>query len=91
MKAVYIVELSEDGLDIYTYSNIKALYNGLNEISYKKETIGFGDNVVNYSYANLVKQLRKSSQGGKYYEKAFVGNKNGYATITITQLPIKTK
>ena len=91
MKSVYIVELSEDGLDIYVYSNIKALYNGLNEISYQKETIGLGDDVVKYSYANLVKQLRKSSQGGKYYERAFIGNNSGYANITITQTPIKTK
>lgn len=91
MKAVYVVELSEDGLDIYTYSNIKALYNGLNEISYNKGTIGLGDDVVKYSYANLVKALRKSSQDGKYYEKAYIGNNQGYASITITQLPIKTK
>jgi hypothetical protein len=91
MKSVYVVELSEDGLDIYTYSNIKALYNGLNEVSYNKETIGIGDDAVKYSYANLVKALRKSGEDGRYYERAHVGNKNGYATISITQLPIKTK
>lgn len=91
MKAIYVIELSEDGLDINAYSNIKALYNGLTETNYKTETVDYLGEIVKFSYANLVKMLRKSGQDGKYYEKVYVGNKSGYATITITQLPIKTK
>jgi hypothetical protein len=91
MKAIFVVELSEDGLDSIAYSNIKALYNGLTETGYKTETIRYVNHEVKFSYPNLVKMIKESRQNDKYYAQVYIGNNSGYATMTITELPIKTK
>lgn len=82
---IYSVNKSEDGLMIQVFTNIKALYNGILYDGYKAETITmvsrpadrgniqeykFTD--VKFTYANLVKALRDSSKGGRFYERATI-------------------
>lgn len=72
------------------YTNIKALYNGIVEYGYEAETITmvnkpadrsniqeykFTD--VKFTYANLVKALRESSDGGRLYERATINCSGG--------------
>lgn len=87
MKAIFVVELSEDGLDRQVYSNVKSLYNGLLDTGYTCETI---NDSVKFSYANLVKMIKLSRNEGKYYAKVYIENSRGYGTLTATELPIKS-
>jgi hypothetical protein len=82
---IYSVHLSEDGLMTQVYTNIKALYNGITEYGYNAETItmvsrpddGAGVQAykftdVKFTYANLVKALRDSSDNGRLYERVTI-------------------
>ena len=87
---IYSVYLSEDGLMSQVYTNIKALYNGILEHGYEAKTImirsretnesahyGGRFTEVKFTYANLVKGLRESSDGGKLYERLTIICKGG--------------
>jgi len=90
MKAIFVVELSEDGLDRQVYSNVKSLYNGLLDTGYTCETIRYINDSVKFSYINLVKMIKLSRNEGKYYAKVYIENSIGYGTLTATELPIKS-
>ena len=85
MKKVYIVRLSEDGVQNEVFTNVKALYNYLEHerSSYieKAETVGYESK--KYSYQNLVNCLKRQSSVGIYY-----GN---YCIIQIITANINTK
>lgn len=85
---IYSVNKSEDGLMTQVFTNIKALYNGLSEHGYSAETItmvsrpedrsntqGYKFTDVKFTYANLVKALRDSSDGGRLYEHVTINCK----------------
>ena len=82
---IYSVNKSEDGLMTQVFTNIKALYNGIVEYGYNAETItmvsrpedrsnmqGYKFTDVKFTYANLVKALRDSSDGGRLYERVTI-------------------
>jgi len=82
---IYSVNKSEDGLMTQVYTNIKALYNGITEYGYNAETItmvsrpddradfqGYKFTDVKFTYANLVKALRDSSDNGRLYERVTI-------------------
>jgi hypothetical protein len=87
---IYSVNKSEDGLMNQVYTNIKALYNGITEYGYDAETItmvsrpddladvqGYKFTSVKFTYANLVKALRDSSDNGRLYERATINCERG--------------
>jgi len=82
---IYSVNKSEDGLMTQVYTNIKALYNGITEYGYNAETItmvsrpddradalGYKFTDVKFTYTNLVKALRDSSDNGRLYERVTI-------------------
>lgn len=86
---IYSVNKSEDGLMTQVFTNIKALYNGIIENGYIAETItmvirpddrsniqGYKFKDVKFTYANLVKALRDSSDGGRLYEGVTINCEN---------------
>lgn len=86
---IYSVNRSEDGLMTQVFTNIKALYNGITEYGYSAETItmvsrpedrsnmqGYKFTDVKFTYANLVKALRDSSDGGRLYERVTINCEN---------------
>jgi len=90
MKTIFVVQLSEDGLDRQVYSNVKSLYNGILDTGYNCETVRYVNNSIKFSYANLVKMIKLSKNEGKYYATVYVENSNDYGTITVSELPIKS-
>jgi hypothetical protein len=90
MKTIFVIELSEDGLDRQVYSNVKSLFNGVLDTGYTCEGIRYVNNSVKFSYANLVKMIKLSRNNDKYYASVYIENSNGYGTIHITELPIKS-
>lgn len=87
---IYSVNKSEDGLMTQVFTNIKALYNGILYDGYKAETItmvsrpndrsnmqGYKFTDVKFTYANLVKALRDSSNGGRFYERVTINCSGG--------------
>lgn len=90
MKTIFVVQLSEDGLDMQVYSNVKSLYNGMLDTGYSCETIRYINDSVKFSYANLVKMIKLSRNNDKYYANVYIENSNGYGTLTATELPIKS-
>jgi hypothetical protein len=86
---IYSVNKSEDGLMTQVFTNIKALYNGIIDNGYVAETItlvrtpkdradmyGYKFTDVKFTYANLVKALRESSNGGRFYESVTINCEN---------------
>ena len=86
--------MSEDGLDINCFTNIKALYKGILDTHYVTEndcaTIGFYGGTIKFNYPNLVKELNKNSQNKKYYSRAYINCKNGNS-LEIQEMNIKSK
>jgi hypothetical protein len=100
---IYSVHLSEDGLMTQVYTNIKALYNGLVDKGYTAETItmidrpsdrndtqGYKFTDVTFTYANLVKALRKSSENGKLYERVTINCERGNL-MYVSEHPVVSK
>ena len=64
---IYTITLSEDGLSMDAYTNIKALFNGINKTSYIPLTIDIGASQVKFNYSNLVQAVNYHTKNGKYY------------------------
>ena len=83
---IYSLLLSEDGLNHDVYTNVKAMFNGIEELGdgYMPTIISVHDRKANegkgawlklkYSYANLVKAIRISTTEGKYYASLTLEN-----------------
>lgn len=85
MKKVYIIRLSEDGVVNEVFTNVKALYNFLEQecTSYieKADTLGYESK--KYSYQNLVNCLKRQN-----YLTIYCGN---YCSIEIITANVNTK
>jgi len=67
MKTVYTMNTSNDGLMTVACTNIKALFDFLNCISSDIKTVSLhGQNNLKYSYANLVKIIRKAQETNRF-------------------------
>ena len=92
---IYTIRMSEDGLDINCFTNVKALYKGILDTQYIRENedfnIGLYGESIKFNYPNLVKKLNASSQNGKYYGRTFVNDINGNVKIEIQEMNIKSK
>ena len=90
---IYTIRMSEDGLDINCFTNVKALYKGILDTQYVTEndsaTIGY-EGKVKFSYPNLVKELNKNSQNKKYYSRAYINCENSNS-LEIQEMNIKSK
>jgi hypothetical protein len=80
---IYSVRLSEDGTQTEVYTNIKALYAGIHRTGYEPQTLTLVDydasdinkyrfQDVKYSYANLAKAIKNSSNNGHYYARVTI-------------------
>ena len=95
---IYSIQMSEDGLNRQVYTNIKALYNGILATDYTPIVVTMVEETspmytytdIKFTYANLVKVLRHSSNDGKRYESAGIGCENGsYLNIQEHQIVSK--
>jgi len=95
---IYSIYMSEDGISRRVYTNVKALYNGILETGYTPIVVTMVDETsqiykyidLKFTYANLCKVLRHSSNDGKRYETAGIGCDNGsYLTIKEHQIVSK--
>lgn len=93
MKKAYLIRMSEDGNDCYVYTNIKALFNGINKTGY---TINYISSInektrklydTKFTYANLVSEIKK----GSLYSLSLHSepNGNGYGSITLEEVIIR--
>jgi hypothetical protein len=99
---IYSLLLSEDGLNHDVYTNVKAMFNGIEKLGdgYMPTIISMYDRKANegkgarlelkYSYANLVKAIRISTTEGKYYAHLDLECDNE-ANITVTEHRIVSK
>ena len=92
MKKAYLIRMSEDGNDRYIFTNIKALYNRINELGYETNYIcDINENRewvnLKFTYSNLVKFLKNNSSIHIYPEK----DANGYGTLEIQEIIICSK
>jgi len=94
MKKAYLIRMSEDGNDRYVFTNIKALYGRIIELDgYDVKYINCTDIDtmktidLNFTYANLVKQLKK----GAYVELHKEPNGQGYGSLEIQEIIISSK
>jgi hypothetical protein len=88
---IYSVKLSEDGTARQVYTNIKALYNGIETYGYTPKSVHVVNNAdMPYTYENLLKAIKASSSNGKYYAIAFINCDNG-SDITIVEHEIVSK
>lgn len=88
---IYSVKLSEDGTARQVYTNIKALYNGIETYGYTPKSIHIdANNDMPYNYNNLLKAIKDSSKDGQYYAIAFINCDNG-SDITIVEHEIVSK
>ena len=92
MKKAYLIRMSEDGNDRYIFTNVKALYNRINELSYETNYIcDTNENTewvnLKFTYSNLVKSLKNKFITSIYPEK----NANGYGTLEIQEIIICSK
>lgn len=96
---IYSIRLSEDGLIVPMFTNIKALYDGILAQEYAPKNISMwikdekgGGEVVDmkFTYANLVKALRKNSNGGTNYSYCDI-DCDGGCTISVNEHAVVTK
>ena len=92
MKKAYLIRMSEDGNDQYVYTNIKALFNGINKTGYTINYISLCDENhklydIKFTYANLVSEIKKGSIYGLSLHSETNGM--GYGSITIEQVIIR--
>lgn len=94
MKKAYLIKMSEDGNDRYIFTNVKALFNRINELSYSANYICELDNNnkwinTKFTYSNLVKALKN----GNGYSVDIYPDKeaSGYASLEIQELIISSK
>ena len=92
MKKAYIIRMSEDGNAPYVYTNIKALYNGIIATGYDvKYFCHIDDNHkwinINFTYANLIKELKKYAGFHLYKET----EADGYGSLEIQEISIISK
>jgi hypothetical protein len=94
MKKAYLIRMSEDGNDKYIFTNVKALFNRINELNYSANYICTLDNNnkwinVKFTYSNLVKALKD----GCGYNLDIYPDKdaNGYASLEIQEMIISSK
>jgi hypothetical protein len=87
---IYSVKLSEDGTARELYTNVKALYNGINTYGYQTKGVFVGDEEMTYNYENLLKAIKMSSHNGEFYAIAFITCENGNE-ITIVEHSIVSK
>jgi hypothetical protein len=91
---IYTIRMSEDGLDINCFTNIKALYNGILQTGYVTEndnaTLGYYGGLIKFNYPNLVKELNKNSQNKKYYSRAYINCENNNS-LEIQEMNINSK
>lgn len=85
MKTILTVRLSDDGNLNKAFTNVKALFNGIENI-YTKETI----NDKPYNYRNLANALKESSKNNQYYKRAVIDCSYN-CSITIEEIVICTK
>jgi len=80
---IYSLRLSEDGTHQEVYTNIKAMFSGIQRTGYEPETLTLVDydehdlnkysfQDIKYSYANLAKAIKHSSKNGRYYARVTV-------------------
>jgi hypothetical protein len=91
MKKAYLIRMSEDGNDRYIFTNVKALFNRINELGYSANYICEIDqnhNWVNlkFTYSNLVKALK--SGGADIYPEI---DAQGYGNLEIQEVLILSK
>lgn len=88
---IYSVTLSEDGTARELYTNVKALYNGINTYGYSTKSVHVVNNAdLPYNYENLLKAIKASSHNGEFYAIAFITCENG-SEITIVEHSIVSK
>ena len=59
MKKAYLIKMSEDGVNPYVYTNVKALFQGIIDTQYEVKFIcNYNDKLIPLTYSNLVKHLK---------------------------------
>ena len=58
-KTIFVIRLSEDGVNTSACTNVKALFNEIAETGYRPTTVNMSGKEVNYSYTNLRKTIRE--------------------------------
>jgi len=84
---IYSINLSEDGLYTYVYTNIKAMYNGIAKLGYTPLSVTLIEETspiytfkdIPYNYANLTKVLRQSGKGGTRFEHITINCEYGFS------------
>ena len=92
---IYTIRMSNDGLDINCFTNVKALYKGILDTQYVTENdnsnIGLYGESIKFNYPNLVKKLNASTKNGKYYARTYINDVDGNIIIEIQEMNIKSK
>lgn len=92
MKKAYLIKMSEDGNDRYVFTNVKALFNRINELEYNSNFICDLDENrkwinLKFTYSNLVKALKKNTWITIHSEI----NASGYGSLEIQEVLLQSK
>lgn len=92
---IYTIKMSNDGLDINCFTNVKALYKGILDTKYVTENdnsnIGLYGESIKFNYPNLVKKINASTKNGQYYAATYINDINGNVKLEIQEHCIKRK